>query len=431
MQPYNIHPHAITQLQHCASTGIRAVRNIRENALQHFLSAGLPTRHQEDWRYTNVNYLTQYPFDCALSGSQEIKGLPTSDTLLQLVWIDGNFCPTLSDLHKFPPAVKILSMAQAFESHSVQLMPYLNKTNLDNIFSALNTAGMTDGAFIMLPAEYCLKEPICLLFLLTAPTVSSRLHNLRNVIVLAENSQATIFERHMDLSPSNTSDHIVFKNIVTQTILDKGASLDYYKLQQEATYVTHIAHMDIQQSQDSHISHHTIALGAKLAREEVCVALNAKGASCTLNGFYIPHNTQQIDQYTRIDHYAPFTTSNEYYKGIITDHATGVFNGKVKVHPKAIQTKSQQINKNILLTQTAQMNMKPELEIYADDVQCTHGATIGPIEQAPLFYLRSRGIDTQAAMTMLIHAFYKDIVDRLPNNAIAKIIQSEIQGVLS
>ncbi len=421
------------------------LRHAREKSLARFVSAGFPNRHMEDWKYTDLSFLAKQTYAWTprnesitreMIAAYNLENTPTH----QLVFVDGYFDATLSVINELPEGVVLNSLNELLLYTPEKIEPYLSES--DNPSSValrnLNTAFMSDGFFLSIPKNTAIENPIHLLFLTThiddiathpseeSQPIESTLLNNRNIIVLAENTTATIFEQHVSLHNRKSIEHPLIKNSFTTVETKENAQLHYYKLQQEHAHTIHLAHTDVQQSRDSQVTSYSISLGSKLARDTLNVALNATGASCDLNGFYALSDKQHTDHHTRIDHYHPHGESRECYKGILKDHAKGVFNGKVIVHPDAQKTNSQQVNKNLLLSNTAEMNTKPELEIYADDVKCTHGATVGQIEPETLFYLRSRGLDEMEATALLVHAFYDDILQRMKHSEIGNAIQQAV-----
>lgn len=400
------------------------LRTLRKTNLEQFLLAGFPTRHQEDWKYTDLSFLKKRSLNWA-AHDEEITAAQIAPYVLkdtescQLVFIDGCFAAALSNIDDLPQGLDLTSLTEILFSQPESLRTYLQAIAEQSASSLmhLNAAFANDGVWLRVAKNTQIKQPVHLLFVSTEAS-QQQMVNLFNVIELAENSQVTVFEQHVGLG-----DNPCFKNIVTHINLQPGAALTHTKLQAEAKQTVHIAQTTVQQTRDSQFRSDSISLGAELARDDLSVALNENNASCTLNGFYTLSGKQHIDHHTRIDHFAPHCNSEENYKGILNDQAKGVFNGKVIVHPAAQKTQSRQINKNLLLSKTAEMNTKPELEIYADDVQCAHGATVGQIDEEALFYLRSRGLDEDQATTLLTQAFCNDILDHIQHPEIADYVR--------
>jgi Fe-S cluster assembly protein SufD len=287
--------------------------------------------------------------------------------------------------------------------------PHLARhANLENQpFVALNTAFLADGAFVFLPRNAVVEEPIHLLFVSTgaaAPTVS----HPRALLVAGENSRATIVESY-----SGQNDGIYFTNAVTEAVLGENAVIDHYKLNRESEQAYHLATMQVQLERSANFSSHSVTLGGGIVRNDVNAYLGGEGITCTLNGVYLANGRRLVDNHTTIDHAMPHCESHEFYKGILDDRAHGVFNGKIYVRQDAQKTDAKQTNQTLLLSKEATINTKPQLEIFADDVKCTHGATVGQLSEEAVFYLRSRGIGAAEARALLIYAFASDIVSRI------------------
>ncbi len=393
----------------------------RQQSLELFTRDGFPTKKNEHWRYTDLNFLAKKVF----FSSERFNAIgkityPTLEQAYHLVFINGFYSEALSSTIDLTSVAEIFTVPEAF-----RLKILANEyTNLApptacarNRLLHWNAGSMTDGLVIRIPRNCALTKPIQLLFITTGSVDTSLYYAPRNIFLLEEHSQAVIFEEHVALNADN-----YVKNSVMQIDIKPGAKLQYYKLQQEAPAAVHLANTQISQAKDSHLLSFSISLGAELAREDLTVALNEPGATCDLKGLYITAGKQHVDHHTRIDHYAAHTTSVEQYKGILSGESTGVYNGKVIVHPKAQKICSQQTNKNLLLSPKAHINTKPELEIYADDVQCTHGATVSSVEAESLFYLRSRGLDAASAEAVLVQAFAEEILAQMAPEIRSKVI---------
>jgi Fe-S cluster assembly protein SufD len=404
------------------------LQQVRRNAIQHFNELGFPTPRMEEWKYTNVAPIARIPFAPALPGA---GGLTAKDmgnytfsesACCQMVFVNGSYSPELSSLQCVPRGVRVRSLAASLDGDQDLLEPHLARLAAydKDAFTALNTAFISDGAFIYVPAGMILKEVVHLLFLSSGdgnPTVS----HPRNLIVLESGSQATVVESYVGLK-----DGVYFTNAVTEVVTGKNALLDHYKLQRESESAFHVATLHVHQERNSNFSSHSISLGGGLVRNDVDVVLGAEGGECVLNGLYVSKGRQHVDNHTCIDHAKANCSSRELYKGILDDQSTGVFNGKILVRPDAQKTNSRQTNKNLLLSESALVNTTPRLEIRADDVKCTHGATIGRLNDDELFYLRSRGIPEASARTLLTYAFASDILGGMK----VKPIQCQIDLVL-
>jgi Fe-S cluster assembly protein SufD len=396
--------------------GLAWLEETRRGALERFATLGFPAPREEAWRYTPVSPIAGRRFRLAEppgDGLDFDRIVPHTlggiDHHL-LVFVDGSYAPALSRPLPLPKGVVLCSLAQALERTPERLEAHLARhaDSSARAFTALNTAFLADGAYIHLPRGVRLAEPIELLFLSRTRGDAPAAAHPRNLIVAEEGSGALIIERYAALQEG-----AYFTNAVTEIFTGPGAVLEHYKLQQEALNAYHIGELHVEQARDSVFISHSISLGGALVRNDLRAVLGAEGADCTLNGLYLAGGRQHVDNHTRIDHAKPHGTSRELYKGILDGAARGVFNGKVVVHPDAQKTDAQQQNKNLLLSRNAEIDTKPELEIYADDVKCTHGATVGQLDRDTLFYLRSRGIDLEDARSLLTYAFATDVLQHV------------------
>ena len=388
---------------------------LRHAAIESFAELGFPTTHDEEWLYTSVSELVSTPFEPAnvkLTDDlrQKIERLPLADLgCSRLTFLNGHYVPELSKLREVPKGLKAGSLAAAWKTHGALLERHLGhyadaKTHA---FVALNTAFFQDGVFIEIPKGAILQKPLHILQVSHGgghPTVS----HPRNLILVGETGQASIIETFVSLEDDTT-----FTNTVTEIVAAEGALVDYTKVQQESDAAYHYARVQIYQGRSSNVATHSIQLGGLLTREEVTAVLDGEGAESHLYGLYVIAGRQHVDNHTIIDHAKPHCPSREVYKGVLDGKSQGVFNGKIIVRPDAQKTDSKQSNKNLLLSEDAMINTKPQLEIYADDVKCTHGATVGQIDSEAVFYLRSRGIGAQEAKKLLTFAFANEVMERI------------------
>ncbi len=393
--------------------------SLRQSAAERFGAVGFPTRRNEEWRFTNVAPIAETPF--ALAGKAE--SMMTAETLAsytyegmggtQLVFVNGHFQPTLSS-KDFPAGVTVTTLAAAMEANPALIESYLGRYAKfsTQAFVALNTAALEDGAFVHLKRSTVVDEPIHLLFLST-PNAGPTVSHPRTLIIAEENTQATIVESY-----SGTADSVYFTNAVTEIVAAENSVLDHYKVQRESRKAYHVATMQLQLARSTNFSSHSVGLGGLLVRNDANAYLGGEGIECTLNGVYLGSDRQLIDNHTEIDHAMPHCNSHEIYKGILDGHSRGVFNGKIFVREDAQKTDAKQTNQTLLLSPTAQIDTKPQLEIFADDVKCTHGATIGQLSDEAMFYLRARGISKDNARALLTYAFASDIVSRIKIDAI-------------
>lgn len=393
--------------------------NLRQSAALRFGEVGFPTRRNEEWRFTNVSPIAETPF--TLAGKTD--SAMTAETLsgytyegmggTQLVFVNGHFQPDLSS-QEFPAGVTVSTLSAAMEASPEMIEAQLGRWAkfTTQAFVALNTAALEDGAFVHLERNTVVKEPIHLLFLST-PNAGPTVSHPRTLIIAEANSQATIVESY-----SGTADTVYFTNAVTEITAAENVVIDHYKVQRESRKAFHVATMQLQLARSTNFSSHSVGLGGLLVRNDANAYLGGEGIECTLNGVYLGNDRQIIDNHTEIDHAMPHCNSHEIYKGILDGHSRGVFNGKIFVREDAQKTDAKQTNQTLLLSPTAQIDTKPQLEIFADDVKCTHGATIGQLSDEALFYLRARGISKDNARALLTYAFASDIVSRIKIDAI-------------
>jgi Fe-S cluster assembly protein SufD len=382
---------------------------LRRGALERFAARGLPTAHDEDWKYTNAAAIAKRPFAVAIRTATPdvaidryaLTGLPSH----RLVFVDGRHAPSLSQIGPLPAGVVLESLAAALERRPEALEPFLAVDRQQTIFASLNAAFMRDGVHLRVPRNVALDAPIHALFLSTASDLAM---HPRNVVVLDDGAQATLVEHYVGIGDASS-----LTNAVTQLFTGANASLVHYKVQQETHRALHVAGLHASQARASRLESHSVALGGALARNDITTAFDAEDCEAELNGLFLVGGRQHVDHHTRIDHAKPRGTSREYYKGVLDGAARGVFNGKVVVHPGAQKTNAHLANHNLLLSKSAEVDTKPELTIDADDVKCTHGATVGQIDDAQMFYLRSRGIDKALATSLLTYAFAHDVIERI------------------
>ena len=393
----------------------------RKAAIAHFAELGFPTTRHEEWKFANVAPLTKIPFrpveGSGLDGVTD-EGLKRFTfgglDCTQLVFVNGRFAEGLSTIRPQNNGMKVGSLAAALDSDRERVEPYLARHAgyKDQAFVALNTAFVEDGAFVYVPPGKIVEHPLHLLFVSTSPDGPTVSHP-RNLIVVGDNSQITIVESYVGLDGSR-----YFTNAVTEIIAGQNAVIDHCKLVQESAEAFHIATLAVHQDRASNFTSHSISLGGAFVRNDVNARLDAEGVECTLNGLYVASGHQLMDNHTVIDHAKPHCNSHEVYKGVLDGKSKGVFNGKIIVRPDAQKTDAKQTNKNLLLSADAVIDTKPQLEIYADDVKCTHGATIGQLDNDAIFYLRSRGIGPEDARNMLTYAFANDILSRIKIDAV-------------
>ena len=406
---------------------------VRREAIARFAGLGFPTTHREEWKYTNVAPLARIPFRPAgyvLNGltQEKLSRFLLSDPGSScLVFVNGHWCPGFSSLEELPQGVYVGSLAAILENNPARVEEHLARYGAfqEHAFVALNTAFLNDGAFVEISPGLVFEKPIHLLFISTVSDTATVTHP-RNLILAGPGTQATIIESYVSLE-----DGVYMTNAVTEVVVGENAVITHCKLQEESRQAFHIATLQVQQARNSTFASHSISLGGGLVRNEINAVLGGEGIHCELNGLYAVNGSQHVDNHTLIDHAQPHCTSHELYKGILDDKASGVFNGSIVVRQDAQKTNAIQRNKNLLLSKDALINTKPQLEILADDVRCTHGATVGQVDQEAIFYLRSRGIDEEAARRVLIHAFAREVIERIKVEALVTLLEERLSAHLS
>ena len=406
------------------SEGPGWLTDLRQGAVEQFATSGLPHARLENWKYTDVKALAKRDF--SLPKKQDAAELVAEKSLgvrgLRLVFVDGLFSPEQSDLGELPKGVNVLPLADNANAAKT-VLGQVAAANFSG-FTALNLASWQDGVLIDLANNAVLEQPVYLQFVSTAQD-NAVLIQPRILIKAGVHAQATVIEHY-----SGAEEAASFSNVVTEVDLADGAQITHYKLQQESAKQYHVASLHVQQQRDSRFTSHNICLGGKLARQDIQVELNAEGAEVYLDGLYLGNNRQHLDNHTLVNHNAPHTNSNEDYKGILNDRSRGVFNGRAVVHKNAQKIEAHQSNANLLLSDKAEINTKPELEIYADDVKCSHGSTTGQLDESALFALRSRGIDEAMARGLLTLAFANEVIDRIEIPEVHDQIEEAVAGRL-
>lgn len=418
------------QIDHPAPTWLSAKRR---DAMDAFKSLGFPTVRDEEWKYTDVtpvaNLAATPVFRPALNGSAP-QALPTHLPFNEisghkLVFVNGHFSPALSEVGALPPGAVITSMAQAFEHNVDIVMEHFGK-HLDwknETFAALNTAFAQDGALIHLARNVRIEETIRLVFLATDD--GETVMHPRNLIVLGEGASAHVLETY-----ASTGEGVYFCNTVTEVETGDGAQLEHIKVQLESKKAFHIATLQIQSARDVVASSHCLNFGGRIVRNNANAVLADEGGEVTLNGLVLGRDSQHIDNHTSMDHAKPHCDSHENYAHVLNDKSVGVFNGKIFVREDAQKTDAKQSNRTLLLSRDAQIDAKPQLEIFADDVKCTHGATIGQLDEEALFYLRARGVPESQARKILIRAFAAEVFESISQDDVREALERELEARL-
>lgn len=400
---------------------------VRKEAIQKFSELSFPTQKDEEWKYTNISSLLKHNFSPAV-----VKINVSSETINKflfdkmehslIVFVNGIYSPELSKMTDLPKGVVIGSLADELKNNSPVVKKHFGSyaKNGSHFFTTLSTAFIKDGAFIYVPDGKVVEDPIHIIFI-TKSGSEKILTQPRNLFVAGKNSQVAIIEHFV-----SDEDSIYFTNSVTEIVADENAIVDHIKLQEESKKAFHIARMEVDQERSSNFSSHLISHGAEISRNDFNARFNDEGGECMLNGLFMIDGEQLFDAHTMIDHAKPHCNSHEHYKGILQDKSKGVFNGKVMVRQDAQKTNAFQENNTILLSDDAVMNTKPQLEIFADDVKCSHGATIGKLNDEAKFYLKSRGIGEESATAILIHAFASDVITSIKIPALRDYLEEII-----
>jgi Fe-S cluster assembly protein SufD len=389
------------------------LRKLREEAFARFCQVGFPTTHDEDWRFTNVSAIAAQGFRLAGNGVRSVSAelwnrwRPAGG--FQLVFVNGRFSSALSKTGSLGAGVKVGSLREEIERNPGAMAAHFGRyLNIQrDPFSALNTAFAEDGAYVHIRQGTVAKAPIFLLFISTAEAAPVMSHP-RNLVVAEAESEAAIVEDYVSLGHG-----IGFSNTVTELVAGDSAVVSHYMIEREHPESFNVSTLRIQQGRSANVASHSLLLGGALVRNNVHPVLAGEGGECLVNGLFIGNGRQHQDNYMLVEHASPHCGSRQFYNGILDGNAHGVFHGRIIVHKNAQKTDAKQTNRNLLLSDNAQIDTKPQLEIYADDVKCTHGATIGQIEENALFYLRSRGLDEVSARKLLLLAFANECLDRM------------------
>ncbi len=412
------------------------LQDLRERGAARFAALGFPTVRDEDWRFTNVSPITTGDFRAA-DGMAAVSEKQLADQLygdapVRLVVVNGRYRPELSRVQGLPAKVRVGSLTAMINgdlaADSEHVQRYLGQ--LADLgarpFDALNTARFEDGACIHIPDETIVAAPLQVMFVSTGESAGmATVSHPRLLVVVGNQAQVKLVETYVGWGGR------YFANAVTEVFVGENSVLDHYKVQEESLDAFHVASMHVHASRSANFSSHSFALGGKLVRNDAIAILDGEGAECTLNGLYLADGDRLVDNHTTIDHAKPHCPSHEIYKGILGGRARAVFNGKIIVRPDAQKTNAKQTNRALLLSDSASINTKPQLEIFADDVKCTHGAAIGQIDEDAIFYLRARGLTLAEARDMLIHAFAGEILDRVQLQPLKQALEAELFAQLA
>lgn len=416
----------MNELETCAEENLyfsnkKWLSDFRAQQLKVFTQQGFPTRKDELWKYTEIK---ENAIPKQKGEIRELTSVEQSDVSpIRFVFINGHFSEKLSCTTALPNDVILLSLDKAFDTMEERIKPYLlREYDVKKFpFATLNSAMMTNGLFLEIPQRVKLENPVHLVFIHTKQ--NDFMTHLRNMIIINPQSELSIIEEHVSVQANQ-----YMTNMVTDIYAGQNAHVNYYKLQDNANTATHIANIFVEQQKESCVKTFSFSKGARLAREDLSVWQKESGTESYLHGLYLLNEDQQhVDHHVHVDHLASHGTSSMLYKGILDKKSRAVFNGKVHVHPLTKHINAHQENHNLLLSNEAEVNTKPELEIYAEDVKCTHGATIGQLDNESLFYLRSRGIEKSEAHDLLVRAFAEDIYSKIGDEKIRDYIRNRMR----
>jgi Fe-S cluster assembly protein SufD len=401
------------------------LKEIRRSAMGDFERLDFPTMKNEDWHFTNVGPIAEKVFSPAKQGGEisesVLDRIAFGQESIRIVFVNGRLS---LDTYQgdLPDGLTIVNLAQEISAESQILQRHFGQLAgaESAAFTALNTALATDGAVIVIAANTVIDKPIHLMFISDSGAENASVQT-RNLIFAERQSQCTVIESYTGVGGDN-----YFTNAVTEVFVGEGARVSHYKLQTEARNAFHVGTIQVHQKRDSRYESFSFATGGKLARTNIYTTLAGEASEAVLNGLYMCDGSQHIDHQTRIEHVAPNCPSHELYKGILDGNSHGVFNGKVYVHPEAQKTDGKQSNNNLLLSDGARVDTKPQLEIFADDVKCTHGATVGRIDELALFYMRSRGIGPAQAKRLLTYAFAADVLEKIELESLKEALEAQV-----
>lgn len=420
------------QLQQRTSRQPEWLRSLREKGFAQFCDLGFPATRDEAWRFTNVAPIAREVFALPRKGSAEVTAEDLDPFILpgaacRLVFVNGHFVSELSDWQSLPSGVEANSLAAEIGRNAETLEAHLGRhpEGQADAFCSLNAAFIEDGAYVRVARGTVLHAPIHLLFVSTGEDSPLMVHP-RNLLIAECESQADIVEEHISLG-----DATFFSNSVTELIAAENAVVSHHKIECENRKTFHIATLHIRQERNSNVRSHSVLIGGALVRNNVHPVLAGEGSESLINGLFLGKERQHLDNYMMVEHASPRCTSHQFYNGILRDRAHGVFHGRILVHKDAQQTNAKQTNRNLLLSDDAQIDTKPQLEIYADDVRCTHGATIGQIDENALYYLRSRGLEECEARQLLLSAFANECLERIQSEVVRKYIGRIVHRSLS
>jgi Fe-S cluster assembly protein SufD len=395
---------------------------LRTDAMAAFSRMGFPTTALEDWHYTSLASIAEVPFATGASASgttvADLTPYMLSADFPTVVLLNGTHSPSLSSLDALPPGIRVLSMAQAWRDIPATVQQHFGTLATGaHALTALNTALMQDGVVIVVPKDVVTDTPIHVLHVSDNAARGTACFP-RTLLIAERSAKATVIESFIGLA-----DVVYFTNHVAEVVVGQNATITHIKVQREAEHATHVSTTEVHQARDSHYVNFSMAMGSRLSRTNVFTLLDGENCGATLNGLYLGKGTQHTDHQTRIEHAQPNCFSRELYKGVLDGSSHAVFNGKVYVHAIAQKTDGKQSNHTLLLSPDARIDTKPQLEIFADDVKCTHGATVGRMDEAGLFYMKSRGVPAETARRLLTYAFAADVLETIEDATVKEALE--------
>jgi Fe-S cluster assembly protein SufD len=408
-----------------AQAGVPApLAALREEGAARFASLGLPTTRLEDWRFTNIAPIGEHAFRLAAPAGDDVapllNGMGVTGATARLVVVNGRFEPALSTVEGLAPAVRACGLSSAFLADASGTAACLDVPDTDHAFIALNTAFLDDGIYLEIAPDAVVEGLVHLVYVTTASETPVMTHP-RTLILAGARSRIRLAQSFV--GPEGA---VYLTNTVTDVRLAEGAFVDVVTDQREAATAFHIAAVRVDCGPASEFHSRAFTLGGRIVRNDLMARLGGEGAHCTLDGVYLGDGHQLIDNHTAIDHAVPHCTSHELYKGILDDHARAVFNGRIVVRLDAQKTDAKQTNRALLLSDTAQINSNPQLEIFADDVKCTHGAAVGQLDDEAMFYLQARGLTALEARDLLLHAFAGEVIQGVSDAALRGAIEAAL-----
>jgi len=403
------------------------LNKLRLAGISQFNELGIPTVKNEEWKYTNLSALAKHTFELPRDDKlieTEALNVYRSDNDINIVFINGILSMELSNFNKIPKGITLSTINEAIANKTPTIEKLLTKYDLnkETVFVGLNQAFNESGTYINVEQK-TVHEGLIHIIHVTSSKAANTVSMPKTLIHLDRSSEITILESHVSFNDQA----VYFTNALTDIFLEENATLHYSKAQKESLNAFHIGQTRVWQERNSNYDGFTLTAGSKLTRNNLNIVLNGEGADAILNALYSIYNDQHVDNHTSVDHQVPNCTSNQLYKGILNGNSRAVFNGKVFVRPIAQQTNSYQLNKNLLLGENCRVDTKPQLEIFADDVKCTHGATIGQLDENEMFYLQTRCIPRNLATKMLVHGFVNDLFSMIKNDSIHQKVDALMQ----